>query len=125
MEHLALANEVRIARANLKRDVKAYRTDPVALLQEYPCHRLLEKVTVHDYITWVPYVGKKKAVRIVGGIVDSSTLKMKDLSPVTRENLAKALSGYLARYNNNRQDRGLARVGYVASPPLVSVAVTA
>lgn len=114
MRALAAANEVRIARADLKKDVKAYRVDPVALIQQDPTPRELEKVTVLDFIAWVPYIGAQKSVRITRGIITSQTLTLKDLSPATRDKLGKALAEYLGHYNSSRQKRGLARVGYVA-----------
>jgi hypothetical protein len=64
MDALAIANEVRTRRAQLKRDLKAGRVDVLDLLLEPP--EWIETMKVFDLLLAMPKVGRVKANKVLG-----------------------------------------------------------
>jgi hypothetical protein len=63
MEALERANEVRIYRAGLKRDIKAGRVDAISLLEDPP--EGIETMKLFDLLCAIPKLGRVKVNRIV------------------------------------------------------------
>lgn len=63
MEALARANEVRMARATIKRGLRTGAVDPADLIVDPPDP--LAKVKVGEFLMWVPGVGRDRAQRIL------------------------------------------------------------
>lgn len=91
LEALANANRIRSRRAQLKRDVKACREDPVELVMRPPA--FADAMHVRDLLLAVPKLGHvkvDKALRIAG-VSPAKTLA--GLSGRQRQELARLLAG--------------------------------
>lgn len=93
MMALERANQVRLGRADLKRQIKTGELDPRDVLREVP--ELLRPVGVYDFLVTCPRVGHQKAnslLRDVGrGHFLNPTLPLGRLSQRTRLALAAGL----------------------------------
>lgn len=65
MDALAYANEIRSARALLRRDLKAGRASIVAVLKDPPS--CIESMKVFDLLIAVPKVGRVKVTKLLSG----------------------------------------------------------
>lgn len=91
--NLAKANEVRYARADLKRKLNdrppSYGHE---LLLDPPPE--LERVKIAEFLTWLPGVNIKRGKAIMLGIVHTDTLTIGKASLVTREKLVERIKHY-------------------------------
>lgn len=122
MQALDSANEVRIARAELKKGVKTYELDAVELLggvslggdvDALVARAKFNKVPVVDFLQWIPQVGDVKARQIVSQIKIREGLCIEHLHPNRRRDLTNILRNDLARYTTYRGKRG--RIGTLAA----------
>ena len=86
MDALSRANEVRVLRAQLKRDLKAGRVSIGALLLDPP--PCLETAKVFDMLLALPKYGSVKATKILNGCRVSSSKTFGGLSERQRVELA-------------------------------------
>lgn len=94
MKALDRANEVRLARADLKHQIKTGELDPREVLASPP--ELLAKTKIGDFLRWCPRVGDDRADRMLrdvgrGQHFVSPTLPLGRLSEPTRLALADQL----------------------------------
>jgi hypothetical protein len=89
MDALSTANEVRMLRAQLKRDLKAGRVAIGALLLDPPPY--LEAAKVFDMLLAVPKVGRVKATKILNSCRVSPSKTFGGLSGRQRAELAGRL----------------------------------
>lgn len=93
MQALERANEVRLGRADLKRQIKTGELDPRAVLADVP--ELLRAVQVFDFLLCCPRVGEQKAHSMLRGVGRghflSPTLPLGRLSERSRLALAARL----------------------------------
>jgi hypothetical protein len=94
MKALDRANEVRLARADLKHQIKTGELDPREVLADPP--GLLHNTKIGDFLRWCPRVGDEKADRMLrdvgrGAHFLSPTLPLCRLSEATRLALAEQL----------------------------------
>jgi hypothetical protein len=90
IDALTRANEVRVLRAQLKRDLKAGRVSIGALLLDPPAY--LEAAKVFDMLLALPKVGSVKATRILNGCRVSPSKTFGGLSERQRAELAGRLN---------------------------------
>lgn len=109
MSALDNANVVRLARAQIKRDISSHETNPIDLVREIPLNEHLDKVQAYEFLKWIPYVGDSRAKRILLGVC-SPTLEFRNMSETTRGNLARKMETHLGRYSSEK-----GRVGVVAT----------
>jgi hypothetical protein len=95
MDALANANVVRLARAQLKRDLKARRVSVCDVLAEPPA--CAETMNVLSLLLAVPKVGRTKATKILRGCVVAPSKTVGGLSARQRGELLAALAPYRAR----------------------------
>lgn len=96
MNGLLDANSVRGDRARLKREFKARTADPVRVLLDLP--RSLERVSAEDYLTWVPWIGNKRARALCRlAQIARPEIELKRLGSHTRLRLAEELRAAIAR----------------------------
>lgn len=72
MDALKRANEVRLSRAQLKRDIKARKVNPLDVLVDPPVYA--EGMFIIDLLLAMPFVGRTKALGLLGRI-DASPRK--------------------------------------------------
>lgn len=82
---LQRANEVRLGRASIKRQVGSGELNAVELLEDLP--ELLEGVVVEDFLTWLPRVGRHRARKMLNGLGMTPTLRLGAMSDRTRHRL--------------------------------------
>lgn len=87
---LEKANEVRFKRADIKRDLKAGRTTLEHLLTDPP--EVILDVPVHELLTWLPGIKRKRALRILGGIVYSEAMTVGRLGEATRRKVVEKVA---------------------------------
>lgn len=89
MAALKRANDIRVARADTKRDLKAGREDVVALV----CHppESLHTMRLYDLLQAVPKIGKVKAKSILTGARISESKTLLGLSDRQRTEVADVL----------------------------------
>jgi hypothetical protein len=90
IDALTRANEVRVLRAQVKRDLKAGRVSIGALLLDPPAY--LEAAKVFDMLLALPKVGSVKATRILNGCRVSPSKTFGGLSERQRAKLAGRLN---------------------------------
>ena len=89
LERLRRANQVRFARAEIRRAIREKVMDPSEVLLNTPeCCR---KVPVGDFCRWIPYIGRKRAVIKLKSIGVSPTVPIGSLSRRTRERILQVL----------------------------------
>lgn len=88
-ENLRRANEVRVARAEIRRAISNRIMDPSEVLLNTP--ECCKKVSVGDFCRWVPYIGRKRATLRLKSIGVSPTVPLGHLSRVTRERIIQVL----------------------------------
>lgn len=122
MQALVAANEVRFARAELKRGIKGHTVDPIQLLQGVELgddldalveRAKLEQVLIVDFLQWIPYIGYEKSRGIVCSIRAREGLTLGHLIPMRRRDLINRLRKDLGRYTTYRAGKS-ARVGTAA-----------
>ncbi len=91
MDALSRANEVRVLRAQLKRDLKAGRVSIGALLLDPPA--CLGAAKVFDMLLAVPKVGSVKATKLLNSCRISSSKTFGGLSERQRAELAERFDG--------------------------------
>lgn len=79
------ANKVRLARARYRRDIREGKYSARDVLV-HPEDIALD-VPVAEILTWLPGIKRKRALRILNGIVLSEVMTLGRLSPVTRERI--------------------------------------
>lgn len=89
MDALGRANEVRTARAQLKRDLKAKRASILNLLNEPPAY--LETAKVFDMLLAVPKYGRVKANKVLQSCRISPSKTIGGLSERQRSELVSLL----------------------------------
>lgn len=89
-EALALANQVRIQRANLKRALRKGLIDPVRLLngQEPQWNEALDGTTLDQFLMAIPRFGRLTVDEIVAEFGGSGSLKLAYVSTPRRRELA-------------------------------------
>lgn len=90
MDALALANEVRVARARLKRDLRAGRRSLAPLLLDPP--EWLETAKVFDLLLATPKIGRVKAHKRMQRAMISPSKTMGGLSDRQRSCLLELVS---------------------------------
>lgn len=86
------ANEVRFARARLKKDLKSRRVSVLPLLKEPPAY--LESMRVFDLLMALPHVGRVKVNRLLWREQISPSKTVGGLSPRQRQCLLAAVEPY-------------------------------
>ncbi|MBA2706836.1 MAG: hypothetical protein H0U59_03410 [Gemmatimonadaceae bacterium] len=86
---LRLANEVRVARAQLKRDLRAGAVNPIRLVMDPPDYAA--RMTVSTMLRAVPKVGVVKAKAIPRRAGFSEDRRLADLTDRQRHQFAMAL----------------------------------
>lgn len=123
MQALLAANEVRTARARIKKVIKTGEVDPVNLLQgialgdamdELLDRAKFDKVLITDFLTWIPYIGDEKARKIVFFVNIREGLTFQHLTPMRRTALTNRLRMHHSR-NTTYGAGQSARVGTVAA----------
>jgi hypothetical protein len=89
MDALAVANDVRVRRARLKRDVKARRVDARAIVLEPPAYAMTMKLW--DLLLAVPKLGRGKVNRMFVRLHVSPSKTLGGLSERQRAEIADAL----------------------------------
>lgn len=89
LENLRRANEVRMARAEIRRAISTRIMDPSEVLLNTP--ECCKKVAVGDFCRWVPYIGRKRAMLRLKSIGVSPTVPLGHLSRGTRERIVQVL----------------------------------
>lgn len=93
MEALEKANEVRSARATMRKAVKAGQ-NPLPLLL-YPPHCLVG-VPINEFLMWVPAVGRRKAITLTRGIgAFSDSIPLGKLSESSKHELHDRLAVWM------------------------------
>lgn len=92
MEALALANEIRMSRARLKRDISAGRVRARDVLEHPPGWAATMKV--HPLLLAIPKLGRVKVNRILGDCRVSPSKTLGGLSDRQRSALVAALARY-------------------------------
>jgi hypothetical protein len=92
MDALGRANEVRVLRAQLKRDLKAGRVSIGALLLDRPPY--VETAKVFDMLLALPKIGRVKATKILQSCRVSPSKTFGGLSERQRAELAERLYRY-------------------------------
>lgn len=89
-EALALANAVRIRRANMKRAIRKGLIDPIRLLngQEPQWNEALDSTTVEQFLMAIPKIGRITVDEILDEFGVSGTLKLGYVSTPRRRELA-------------------------------------
>ena len=91
MDALARANDIRSLRAQLKRDIKAGRTQLVPLVLEPP--QYLETAKVYDLLLATPRYGRIKANKVLSTCRISPSKTFGGLSDRQRREIASLLRG--------------------------------
>lgn len=94
MKALALANEVRLGRAAIKREVRAGRTRIADLIVDPP--EIVRPVTVGELLGWAPRVGPRRVRRLLmdrNGQIVRETCPIGHTSQFTRDRLASSAAG--------------------------------
>lgn len=89
---LQRANAVRLARADLKKDIRRGLFTLPQLLDDPPPQ--LHGVPVVEFLTWLPGIGRKRALRIVKGLILTESLTVDNVSPATRVRLVRRVQHY-------------------------------
>lgn len=85
MAALEVANKVRIDRAALRRQVKAGEIDPLTLLWDPPT--CIEKIPIHDFLMWIPWVGRRKARHFTRGFLVTADPPLGVIALKTRQRI--------------------------------------
>ena len=98
MAALELANEKRLARAQLRRDVYSGKTSLASVVRRPPeClgppKQGRDSLTVVTMVAWQRRVGLARATKLLVGLGIKTSLTLHDLSDARREQLARALEG--------------------------------
>lgn len=88
MRALQRANDVRLAKAELKKEVAKGERSFASVLDEPP--DWCAKLPVFDVLQWCPRVGHKRAKRITRGVV-TETLPLRHLGGHSRDELLERL----------------------------------
>lgn len=89
LEHLRRANEVRTARAKLKKDLKAGRAQLAGVLANPP--ECVRSAKVIELLLQLPRYGRVRADRVLARCQISSTTRISALDAKTRGELVAAL----------------------------------
>lgn len=89
-------NEVRLARAEYKRLMKAGERTSRDLLLDTPPVAL--DVSIEEALQWIPGIKRVRAQRIMRGIVYSGGIPLRRLSPATRAKLYAQVEHYRPTY---------------------------
>lgn len=89
---LERANRVRFARADIKKKLKSGRCTLAQLLDDPPPE--LVGVPVVEFLTWLPGIQRKRALRIVKGLILTESLTVDCVSPSTRVRLVRRVRHY-------------------------------
>lgn len=76
------ANAVRLARADIKRDLKEGRRQFADLLADPP--DVIRGLPLFEVLRWVPGIDRVRAKKILYGLIFSDTLKIDSVGDVTR-----------------------------------------
>jgi hypothetical protein len=90
---LQKANEVRVARKELKEQIKAGERTVVDIIESPPAY--LSTAPIGDVVMWEPGIGRWRAGKVINGLARMST-PVDRLSPKTRQRIAERLR-WLAR----------------------------
>ncbi len=109
MEALALANQIRIRRANLKRNIRQGKLDPVKLLEGgyVDWEEAFTDTTVEQFLMAIPRFGRITVQEILNELKVNGTLKLQYLTIARRKQLAnmvRMVKGFdsWATYNRDR-----------------------
>lgn len=92
MVALERANEVRLARAQIKRDLKAGKLTVEAVLSDPP--EVVKGVSLATFLTWLPGIKRERASRIMSGLVYSETLIVGRIGEATRLRVLARIAHY-------------------------------
>lgn len=91
-------NQIRYARADYKRDMKAGRKTSADLLLEPP--ELALDVKVVDVLTWIPGIKRSRALKVMAGLIFQEGMPLRRLSPSTRRKLYNRVEHYRPTYSD-------------------------
>lgn len=103
MAALEAGNALRTERARRKREIEGGKACPVAALKEL--HESLRGVPTEVYLKWVPGMGETKTRMMLRPLLPNGRIRLEQLSPVTRQRLARAVEGHMERVFKNRSQR--------------------
>jgi hypothetical protein len=86
---LATANEVRLRRAELKRELRAGRVTIEALLMNPPAY--VRNATIFEALTWLPHYGREKASRLLRRADIAAGTTFERLTPKRRQALIRQI----------------------------------
>lgn len=86
---MVFAQQVRHDRARLKEDLKDGRASALDVLAEPPA--FVARVPIGEFLTWVPWVGRARASRVLDGIV-SETVPLGGVGAFSRGRVAAELT---------------------------------
>jgi len=94
MDALGHANDVRVYRARLKKDVQAGRRPFDTFLAQGPHDPLLRSMKIMDALLHMPGIGRVKAEKVLRAASVSPSKTLGGLSPAAWERLYVVLEGY-------------------------------
>jgi len=94
MDALGHANEVRVYRARMKKDVQAGRVPFDTFLAQGPHDPLLRSMKIQDALRHMPGIGRIKAEKILRRAAVSPSRTLGGLSPAAWERLYLAVEEY-------------------------------
>lgn len=103
---LRKANEVRVARKELKERIKAGELTVVDIIESPPTY--LSTAPIGDVVMWEPGIGRWRAGKVINGLARMST-PVEALSPKTRTRIAERIR-WLARGPHEEADTPFRRV---------------
>lgn len=95
-------NSVRMKRAEYKRELRAGKHTAQSLLLDPPGIAL--DVSVWEVLTWLPGIKRKRALRILSGIVFSDGMTLGRLSLKTRMRIYERVKHYQPTYGSHVYD---------------------
>jgi len=94
MDALGHANEVRVYRARMKKDVQAGRVPFDTFLAQGPHDPLLRSMKIQDALRHMPGIGRVKAEKVLRAAQVSPSKTLSGLSPAAWERLYLVLESY-------------------------------
>ena len=94
MDALEHANDVRVYRARMKKDVKAGRRPFDTFLAQGPHDPLLRSMKIQDALRHMPGIGRVKAEKVLRAAQVSPSKTLSGLSPAAWERLYLVLESY-------------------------------
>lgn len=93
MTALRRANEVRLARAEIRRKINVGELTAIDVLDEVPAE--VAKVLIGDFLTWLPGIGRHRALKILSDHdhrpIVGAGVPLGSLSLTTRRRLAASI----------------------------------